>query len=191
MRAPVVLADANVLYSAILRDLLMEIAVRRGILLHWTDAIQDEWMRALLKNRPDLTAEQVRRTQLLMAAALPDARVTGYEPLIESLSMPDANDRHVLAAAITAEASLIVTFDLGDFPTNKSVGETHPVAVHPDDFLRLVAVAAPEIMLTAVREIIGRTRSGTGGGADFVEALEKSGLPGTARHVAAMLGDMA
>jgi predicted nucleic acid-binding protein len=127
MSAPVVLADANVLYSAILRDLLMEIAVRRGILLRWTDAIQDEWKRALLKNRLDVTAEQLRRTQQRMEAALPDARVTGYESLIDGLTLPDADDRHVLAAAITTGASLIVTFNTVDFPTDKDVRSGFPI----------------------------------------------------------------
>jgi sarcosine oxidase subunit beta len=37
-----------------------------------------------------------------MNRALPDARVTGYEDLIEGLELPDPNDRHVLAAAIRA-----------------------------------------------------------------------------------------
>jgi predicted nucleic acid-binding protein len=190
MSAPVVLADANVLYSAILRDLLMEIAVRRGILLRWTDAIQDEWKNALLKNRPDITPEQVRRTQERMEAALPDARVTGYESLIDGLTMPDADDRHVLAAAITTGASLIVTFNTVDFPINRDVRTGYPVAVHPDNFLRLIAIAAPDIMLAAVRRIIERTRPGTGGDADFVEALKRSGLPGTSRQIAALLGGM-
>jgi hypothetical protein len=33
-----------------------------------------------------------------------------------TLTLPDADDRHVLAAAIRAEADVIVTFNLGDFP---------------------------------------------------------------------------
>jgi hypothetical protein len=37
--------------------------------------------------------------------------VTGYEGLIESLSLPDADDRHVLAAAITCHADAIITFN--------------------------------------------------------------------------------
>jgi predicted nucleic acid-binding protein len=41
---------------------------------------------------------------------------TGYESLIPSLSLPDKNDRHVLAAAIRCQASAIVTFNLKDFP---------------------------------------------------------------------------
>jgi hypothetical protein len=35
--------------------------------------------------------------------------VIGYEPLIESLQLPDPDDRHALAAAIKSGAQVIVT----------------------------------------------------------------------------------
>ena len=66
-------------------------------------------MRNLLKNRPDLTREKLERTRHLMDKALPDALVTGYEPLIDSVELPDRDDRHILAAAIRCDASVIVT----------------------------------------------------------------------------------
>jgi len=44
-----------------------------------------------------------------MDQAVPDCRVEGYEPLIEGLELPDASDRHVLAAAIRAGAQAIVS----------------------------------------------------------------------------------
>ena len=52
-----------------------------------------------------------------MDQAALDALVTGYESLIDSLKLPDRDDRHVLAAAIRCGASVIVTLNLTDFQT--------------------------------------------------------------------------
>ena len=49
---------------------------------------------------------------------VPDCLVTGYEPIIPTLTLPDPDDRHVLAAAIRCGAGSIVTFNLGDFPAS-------------------------------------------------------------------------
>jgi hypothetical protein len=67
----IALYDANVLYPASLRDLLIRLA-RTGIVgARWTARIQDEWISNLLRNRPDLTAAQLARTRQLMEAAVP------------------------------------------------------------------------------------------------------------------------
>jgi len=46
-----------------------------------------------------------------MDQVIPDALVTGYEPLIVGLELPDPDDCHVLATAIRCGASVIVTFN--------------------------------------------------------------------------------
>ena len=51
-----------------------------------------------------------------MDESVPDGCVTGYEDLIDALTLPDPNDRHVLAAAIHCGANVIVTFNDADFP---------------------------------------------------------------------------
>ena len=66
---------------------------------------------------PDLSRGNLERTRQLMEQALPDALVTGYEHLIDSIELPDRDDRHVLAAAVRCGASVIVTLNLGDFPS--------------------------------------------------------------------------
>lgn len=100
----------------------------------WSLEIHNEWKRNLLKNRPDLTVEQLDRTSELMDQALPDACVTGYEDLIEGLTLPDIDDRHVLAAAIRCNASVIVTFNQKDFP-GEALGPFGIEAQHPDEFV--------------------------------------------------------
>ncbi|OAS01661.1 PIN domain-containing protein [Pseudomonas putida] len=126
--------DANVLYSAPLRDFLMNLALTGIYRARWSASIHDEWKRNLLLNRPDLTPEHLDRTSSLMDAAVPDALVTDYDSLVEGLDLPDRDDRHVLAAAIKCNASVIVTFNLKDFP-KAVLGAFDIEPLHPDDFI--------------------------------------------------------
>ena len=98
MPLPTALYDANVLYPATLRDVLVELATAGLFRARWTDAIHDEWTRNLLADRPDLSPAAVDRVRRLVDAAVPDCLVTGYEPLVAGLDLPDPGDRHVPAA---------------------------------------------------------------------------------------------
>jgi hypothetical protein len=69
------LYDACVLYPAPLRDLLMWLALTDLFRARWTNAIHEEWMRNVLKNRPDLTRAQLERTRDLMNANVRDCLV--------------------------------------------------------------------------------------------------------------------
>jgi len=111
-----VVYDANVLYPNTLRDLLIRIAQSGTVQAKWTNAILDEMLAALRRNRPDIPAGKLERLRDLMNKAVRDCLVTGYEPLIEGLKLPDPDDRHVLAAAIKTGAQVIVTRNLKDFP---------------------------------------------------------------------------
>lgn len=129
-----VIYDANVLYPAPLRDLLMWVALQDVFLARWTNEIHEEWMQSVLKDRPDLTRKQLEHTRDLMNSHVRDCLVLGYESLVPGLSLPDMKDRHVLAAAIKAGASVIVTYNLRDFPT--AALEPYGIeAQHPDEFL--------------------------------------------------------
>lgn len=108
--------------------------VVRAVSARWTQEIHHEWKRNLLKNRSDLTLEQLDRTSQLMDLAIPDACIDGYEDLVSGLTLPDENDRHVLAAAIRCGADVIVTFNLKDFPT-RHLAPYGIEAQHPDEFV--------------------------------------------------------
>ena len=144
--------DASVLYSAPLRDLLMHLAMRDLFLARWSDRVHEEWIAALLRNRSDLTPERLARTRRLMDENIDDALVRGYEPIVDQLTLPDPNDRHVLAAAIHGGASVIVTVNLRDFPTN--VLTPYGVeAQHPDAFIRARLDDQPDEFLATLHEL--------------------------------------
>ncbi|MHB1948935.1 MAG: PIN domain-containing protein [Gammaproteobacteria bacterium] len=118
----------------------------------WTNAIHDEWIRNVLNNRPDLKKSQLERTRALMNSHARDCLVDGYEKLINALTLPDPDDRHVLAAAIRSSASIIVTFNLKDFPSD-ILKEYGIEAQHPDLFLIHLLDLSPQIVYASIRRL--------------------------------------
>ncbi|MGZ8218910.1 PIN domain-containing protein [Methylomagnum sp.] len=173
-----VVYDACVLYPAPLRDFLMHLALTDLFRAKWTEAIHQEWIRSVLANRPDLTAEQLGRTKALMDSHVRDALVTGYEYLIPGLELPDPNDRHVLAAAIRSQSSLIVTFNLKDFPADAL--EKHEIeAIHPDDFIADLFDLNPARVLEAAASHRRSLRNPPKSVEDYLDVLLQQGLPET------------
>ena len=120
-----VIYDANVLYPAPLRSVLMFLAQTDLFRARWTLDIHEEWIRNLLLKRPDLSQEKLEGLRDMMIDAIPDSLVTGYEPTIDGLILPDPDDRHVLAAALRANAEIIVTANLKDFPAESMRSEKY------------------------------------------------------------------
>ncbi len=145
------LYDACVLYPAPLRDLLMHLALTDLFRAKWTDLIQEEWIRNVLSDRPDLTREKLERVRALMDAHVSDCLVTGYKRLIPTLVLPDPGDRHVLAAAIRGQAGVIVTYNLADFP-REALGRYGIEAQDPDDFILRLLSQDRDKVLGAVRD---------------------------------------
>jgi predicted nucleic acid-binding protein len=97
------------------RDLLLSCAAAGLYRAKWSQQIHDEWTRNLIANRPELDPERLRTTCTKMNVSVPDSLVTGYEDLIDSLHLPDPDDRHVLAVANRSDADAIITFNQRDF----------------------------------------------------------------------------
>ncbi|MFV1966497.1 MAG: PIN domain-containing protein [Pirellulaceae bacterium] len=172
------LYDACTLYPAPLRDLLMHLALTDLFRARWTDQIHDEWIRNLLKDRPDLAPEQLKRTRLLMNTHVRDCLVTGYEDLIEGLTLPDPDDRHVLAAAIRGSASVIVTFNLDDFPP-ACLDRFGVDAQHPDDFITHLIDLAPATVCAASKRHRASLKNPPKTVDEYLGALAKQRLPET------------
>ncbi|MCM0752680.1 PIN domain-containing protein [Brucella pseudogrignonensis] len=174
-KPPVAVYDACVLYPFHLRNVLIQCAFDGLVAARWTDEIHAEWMRNLADNSPETKRSRLEVTRDRMKAVLPDASVTNYQALIPELSLPDPDDRHVLAAAIAGKASVIVTWNLKDFPA-KALRPHGVSAVSPDDFLADLHAAFTSIFMISVSRARQNLRKTTPSKGEFVEAMERQGL---------------
>ena len=175
------LLDANVLYPNLLRDLLISLALSGLYSARWTEQINDEWTRSLKANRPEL-ADRIDALRLRLNQVVPDCLVENYEVLIPSLELPDQDDRHVLAAAITGHADAIVTVNLKDFPS-AILAKYDLEAVHPDDFIMNQLELAPREALLTIKQVRARMLQPPHSVAELLDMIEKSGLPQSAQYL--------
>lgn len=171
----VVIYDANVLYPNALRDLLIRIAQSGRVQARWTEQILDETFLAIKREHPDLDPAKLHRTRTLMGIAVRDWKVTGYEPLIDVLKLPDPDDRHVLAAAIRAGAQVIVTANLRDFPVD-ALRAWDVEAKSPDEFVHDQISLDRAAVYAAVQQIADSWRRPPGSVDNVLDRLERSGL---------------
>ncbi len=104
-----------------------------------------------------------------MNDAIRDVTVTGYEHLIDQLDLPDPDDRHILAAAIHADAQVIVTRNLRDFPADRLI-RWGVEAQHPDDFLMGLHQDHPDA-LGGIVTAIARAWHGSTSPLDVLDSL--------------------
>ena len=164
------------MYPAPLRSYLMYLAGNGMFRARWTDQIHDEWQRNVLKNNPDLDPAKIERTKKLMNANVPDCLVTGYEPLIAGITLPDLDDRHVVAAAIKGQAESIITFNLKDFPASEleALGLS---AIHPDEFLSDMFELDASACVEAAQKQRQSLKKPPMTTEEFLECLQKQKLP--------------
>jgi hypothetical protein len=160
----------------------MELAVADLYRAKWSDAVHEEWIRAVLLDRSDLTREQLERTRDLMNAHVRDALVVDFERLINVLDLPDPDDCHVLAAAIRGRADLIVTTNLKDFPPD-TLRRWGIEAQHPDEFLTHQFHLSQPLFLQAVKTVRLRLKHPPKSVEDYLDTLRAQGLLATVNAI--------
>lgn len=164
--------DTCALYGAAISDLLLELAEEGCYRPLWSTHVLDELERNLgLRVGPNKAHHRIEA----MRTAFPDALVQGYEDLIPTMTN-DPKDRHVLAAAIRANAEIIVTFNLRDFPDDSVVAYgIH--AIHPDDFLLDQLDLFPEITIRAVEILAEGYEAPPMSTSEYLQKLIAAGAP--------------
>ncbi len=175
--------DACVLFPIATADALVSLAVGGLFSAKWTVAIEEEWLAVAERRHPGLSGRLTTRRDAMRDAVLDwEVNAEGWKALAPSLTLPDPNDVHVLAAAITGHADCIVTTNLKDFPA--SVLEVYGlVALHPDDFIVAQLDLDLYSALAAFKAMRQRKRNPSYSAEDFATAMERNGLAATAERL--------
>jgi len=150
--------DANVLYPQWLRDVMLTLAAMGYYEPRWSSRIIDEMRRNVLANHPSINPRRFDDSTLAaLHGAFPGARVEPPDDLIETMDNA-TDDRHVLAAAITAQAHLVVTANVTDFQSPRYVTAGHVAIETPTDFLITVLDTHPDLVATVLLHLATRRR---------------------------------
>jgi predicted nucleic acid-binding protein len=188
------LLDTCALVPSRARDVLLEVASTGAYRPLWSSEILaelDRTLRLLLGKRgmsPEETDAYLTRLFRQMETAFPDALVTDWESLAETVQLPDPDDRHVVAAARVGRADVIVTDNLADFPPAALPAPLTRQSL--DEFLLDALDLHPRLITSAVRAVAGRTgRTGPVMTArDIAAYLQVHGTPAFGERLLAELG---
>ena len=168
--------DACVLYSAPLRDILLNLAEQGIYDPKWSEIITNEWFSNLLKNRPDLKEESLKRTISFMEKKFEDANVTNFDHHIPTIQLPDPDDKHAVACAIQCEAKIIVTKNLKDFPAEE-LEKFGIIAQHPDDFICDLFESDKEAAIIAFKKQLESLKNPPVTKEELLEIFKRNDLP--------------
>lgn len=122
-----------------------------------------------------VSRERLLATRDLMKSVLPEADVRNYERHESTIALPDPNDHHVVAAAIEAHASIILTWNLKHFPESETA--KHNIAVRdPDSFLTVLCRDGAETVAAVVDAARANLRLSEPTAEEYLQALENQGL---------------
>ena len=176
--------DTNVVYPVIIRDILFWFAHYDLYTPKWSEHIFDEWKKVM--EEKGISQEEANKRVSKANAAFPDALVQNYKGLIEHLKLPDADDCHVLAAAIKTNANLIVTNNIKDFPA-AYLQSFSLSAKTADDFLTDIIDLNPEQAIAAFKEMVLNKKNPKQDEFEVLNLLRNAGLKDTANYLHALL----
>ena len=145
----IAILDSDILFQLPLRDTLLRAAENGIYEPRWSQKILDDTTRNLV-NKGRSTELGVVRLQQNLKAYFPEAMVEVPEELIERMTN-HPGDRHVAAAAVAANAEIIVTFNLRHFP-QESLTPWGIQAQHPDVFLTKLYEEFPEALINIIQQ---------------------------------------
>lgn len=183
-----VVLDANVLFPFLKRDILLTCAQEGLYRPYWTEQINEEWSHKAVE-KGVISQAQADNIKQLMSEHFPEAEITGHEPLMSGLVLPDPGDRHVLAAAIRISADMIVTDNIKDFPAD--VIERFEIeACTADDFLANTIDLFKADAVRAIRRARLQCKNPEIGRGDYQRLMLARGLVNTVAEIKPYVDDL-
>ncbi|MGW1342968.1 PIN domain-containing protein [Kribbella sp. NPDC002412] len=145
--------DANVIRGQLTNDILMSMAHRDTFEPRWSQHVLDEMRR----NRPPgVSEEKIDKRIAMMNKVFPRAMTSGHEGL-EPQMQADPKDKHVLAAAVHSESSVLVTDNVKDFHPPSS--GPHAMRVEKlSQFLNRKLQEDPQRVQSALQDMVDRNK---------------------------------
>lgn len=169
------LLDACVLYPTVMREVLLTVAKTGAFTPLWSNRILEEWALAARKLGPEGEV-QARGEIALISSAWPKASIRVPKGLEDRLWLPDANDIHVLAAAIAGSADGIITLNAKDFPRN-ILAEEGLTRVDADGFLLGLFEVNPDAVIHAAEAVRQEAERLSGQPWEMRKLMKKARLP--------------
>lgn len=170
-----ILVDTCVLYPTVMREVVLGCAAAGLYEVRWSERILEEWARAARKIGPE--GETLARGEIAaVSARFPGARVGYAEEQLRQFWLPDPNDVHVLAAAVTGSCDAVMTVNVKDFPRDV-LAEYDIQRVEPDWFLVQQLEAAPEAVMPVAQAVLGEARRLSGENWQMRALMKKARLP--------------
>lgn len=170
--------DADALCGALTRNLLLRLAEVGLFRPKWSDRILGELRRACLGRGQ--RADYIERVVREMRRSFPEAGISSFEHYEFAFdALPDADDRHVVAAAIKCNAATIVTWNLRDFPES-SLAPLGTQAIAPDDFIADLIDLDQALATDVVERMRKAFRAPEYGPADLIARMREVRLTQTA-----------
>lgn len=183
-----VFVDTNVLFPFSLMDLMLALTEDSVHEVMWTECLLDEWERVIVREH-QRTSQAARSITDAIREFFDDTRIPeeAYVHLVNTAPSPDPDDQHHIAAAIAAQVTTLVTWNLDDFPA-APLAEHGIQVLDPDAYLCGLLDATPAELLSTVRRLAAEKRRPPMTAHELAERLAKCGAADFADRIRKALG---
>ena len=176
-----VVLDTCVLIPTPIRVILLGLAERDLFFPLWSKKIINEWEFFIGNNRKEFVDST--RIEILLMTSKWNSSIIRDDPILEStLFLPDKNDRHVLATAITGQAEVLLTNNLKDFPP-RVLAKYGIIPRNVDSFVLELFYEDPQLVKPIVLSAFDLSADYTGRITSKKSFLKKHGLPRIAKAI--------